>query len=173
MVWDNAKWYHLAAVWCWDGNYQKIYVDGELLIEQQRAGSISWDNHMLVFGARHHNNNGDRFPMYTSTMSASTIVPQCTGDSGTCVFLISHDLTVLLCYQVRLIVVPTPMRCFGYSSTGELMDNRHYQWYHGVGDFSNVRVVTPEMIQGQAVSSWNATLTFGPDFSGKNMAMPI
>ena len=50
MVWDNSKWYHLAAVHgAGDGSYQKIYVDGELLIEQQRSGPINWDNHMLVF----------------------------------------------------------------------------------------------------------------------------
>ena len=58
LVWDNAKWYHLAAVHgAGDGSKQRIYVDGELLIEQQRMGPINWDNHMLVFGARHHNNS--------------------------------------------------------------------------------------------------------------------
>ena len=58
MVWDNAKWYHLAAVHgAGDGSKQRLYVDGELFFEQQRAGSISWDNHMLVFGARHHDNS--------------------------------------------------------------------------------------------------------------------
>ena len=57
-VWDNSKWYHLAAVHgAGDGSMQRIYVDGELFIEQQRMGSISWDSHMLVFGARHHNNS--------------------------------------------------------------------------------------------------------------------
>ena len=40
MVWDNAKWYHLAAVHgAGDGSKQRLYVDGELLVEQQRTGS--------------------------------------------------------------------------------------------------------------------------------------
>ena len=48
-VWDNSKWYHLAAVHgAGDGSMQRIYVDGELFHEQQRMGSINWDSHMLV-----------------------------------------------------------------------------------------------------------------------------
>ena len=56
--WDNAKWYHLAGVHgAKGGSWQQIYIDGELLTEQQRVGPINWDSHQLVFGARHHNNS--------------------------------------------------------------------------------------------------------------------
>ena len=56
MIWDNSKWYHLAAVHgASGGSKQRIYVDGELFLEQNRSGSINWGNQMLVFGARNHN----------------------------------------------------------------------------------------------------------------------
>ena len=122
MVWDNSKWYHLAAVHgAGDGSYQKIYVDGELLIEQQRSGPINWDNHMLVFGARHHNNNFgwisnvflDEVRFYNRALSAQEVEVQAgaflnkiIGSYGPPLVIKLRQIAVLIPMLLRQVLFP-------------------------------------------------------------------
>ena len=181
MTWDNSKWYHLAAVHgAGGGTKQKVYVDGELFFEQDRAGSISWDNHMLVFGARHHNNNFDRISnvylddvrFYNRALSAAEVEVQ----AGAFLNKIIGSYGASLTYQIQANRGPdTYAITAGSLPTGLTLDGST-GIISGIptatGDFSaTIKVSNTSGDDSKAlyfrINRGTQTLTFSPDFSGK------
>ncbi len=54
---DDNAWRHIVAVHGHAGSKQRIYVDGEKFLEQDRSGNVNYAGARLVFGARQNTNN--------------------------------------------------------------------------------------------------------------------